>query len=813
MDALLKDLRYAMRILRKSPAFTLVAVLTLGLGIGANTAMFSVVNAVMLKPLPVSHPERLVWMRQSMRGEDWGPSCSGPDFLDWKKQSTVFQSMAIFRSAGLSLTGSGTPIFVRGGYVSEDFFETLNLVPVTGRFFTSDEIRSDKPLVVISSSLWQEHFGGDKNIIGRSVNLGDGVYSIVGVAPSGMDYPFRFEIWLPFSMHDPYAQNRDTHNLVAFGRLKPGVTLQQAQTEINIITKRLQTAYPATNTNRGVLLTQFTEQAVRYVRPALFVLLATVGFVLLIACVNIANLQMARASARRREMAVRFALGARRSDVMRQLMTESVLLAIVGAVVGILFARWGMSALLALVPAGYLPSYTHVQLDRTVMAFTMALALLTGLLFGLAPALQSSHADPNEDLKQASATAGTAGTGFRLRNVLVIVEFAATFLLLVGSGLTLKAFSRLLHVEPGCDPHNVLTMHLPLPAMRASEVATRLNEQEEMLRRIRSLPGVLSATAASFLPAAGGNISSDFLIEGRPAPPPPERPQASTLFVGSDYFRTLSVAILRGRAFSSSDDVKATRVAVINRSMAEKFWPHEDPVGKRIAFETVHGGWTWWQIIGVAADVHNIALDVDVRWDVYFPMEQASPEDMAYLSSTLPLFFAVKTTGDPSSFAKPVEKVIHAVNGNQVVRSFTTMDEIMARGTAGPKFNSWLLALFAALGLVMSAAGIYSLLSWVVTQRTREIGIRMALGGSYGDMMRLVLRQGMRLVVAGLLIGAGLSLALTRLMEDLLFSIKAIDPVVLAIMAIVLIVIAGLASYVPARRATRVDPMVALRYE
>jgi len=802
MAGLFQDLRYGARTLMKNPAFTLAAVLTLALGIGANTAIFSVVNAVLLRPLPYEDPERLVMIYETNLAKGWPQfSVSPPNFADWSEQSRVFDGMTGFRGAAFNLTGVAEPERISGMFVSKRFFGMVGVRPLLGRTFTPDEDEPGKEnRAVLAYGLWQRRFGGDLGIVGKPLTLNGDAYTVVGVMPAGFALPRDTEIWAPLSFRPGEMKQRGSHYMSVLARLKPGVTLETAQTEMSAIAGRLEKEYPDSNSGWGARVVPLLEQAVAGIRPALLTLLGAVGFVLLIACANVANLLLARAEARRREMAVRAALGAGRPRLIRQLLTECVLLALVGGGLGLLLAVWGIDALRALEPAD-LPRLKEIRVDLAVLGFTAAASLVTGLIFGLAPAIQISRTDLNVTLREGERGSGGSSRG-RVRGALVVAEIALALVLLIGAGLHLRSLHELQGVDPGFDTANLLTMRVSLPGSKYSAGAQGVSFYRQALERLDGLPGVRSAAAVSSLPLSDYDLIFTFHVEGRPPLPPSEQVSADWHAVSRDYFRTMGIPLVRGRFFTERDDASAPRVAIINETMARRTWPGEDPIGRRISIGI--GPEALREVVGVVKDVKQSGLDADIAMQVYEPYPQQAWQSM---------FFVLRAESVPEDLSASARRAILDVDKDQPVFGIRTMDQILSGATAQRRFNMLLLCLFAAVALALAAVGVYGVIAYSVAQRTHEIGIRMALGAQRRDVLGMVARQGLPLAVMGIASGLAGAAAVTRLMTSLLFGVSATDPATVTATALLMAAVAALACYIPARRATKVDPMTALRCE
>lgn len=802
METLFKDIRYGFRSLLKRPGFTAVAIITLALGIGANSAIFSVVNAVLLRPLPYPQSEQLVNLDGINPQADITESnMSVPDFADWQSQSQAFEYMAGYVTGGALLVTNDETERVRATSVTADFFRLLRVNAGSGRVLQPEDAqKGHDSVVVLSYGLWQRRFGSDPNILGANVRISGTDNTVVGVMPVGFDYPARSELWVPFPL-DPAAERRDNRYMNVIARLKPGVPIGQAQAQLDSINQRLAQNYVETNTGWSAQVTNLRERMVGEMRPALLILLGAVAFVLLIACANVANLLLARATVRQKEIAVRTALGASRWRIIRQLLTESVLLSLIGGGIGLLLSLWLTKLLIAISPPNS-PRFDEISPDARVFAFTLGLTVLTGIIFGLAPALQASRIDLNERLKDAGRSSGGSGHN-RVRSLMMVSEVALSFMLLVGAGLLIKSFMHLREVSPGFNPANVLSVRVAIPGAKYAQGEPRTQVLRQMVERINSLPGVQSSAAVLSLPLGGDtfNVGRGYIREGSAATPE-EADGAAYLVTTPDYFRTLNIPLLSGRGFSDQDTEQSTKVLLVNESMARQLWPGESPVGKHI---------TIWrdekfprEIVGVVGDT-KASLDAEAGPQMYVPYAQ----DANWTGMSL----VIRTNGEPRSLANAVRNEIRSVDKGIPVFNVTTMDDVLAISVGPRRSPTVLLAAFAGVALLLAMIGIYGVTSYHVTQRTQEIGIRMALGAQMRDVVKLVLKSGMVLALIGIVTGLVGALALTRLLSSLLFGVKPTDVATFIIVSLCLLVTALLACYLPARRATKVDPLIALRYE
>jgi len=816
MGTLLQDLRYGLRMLARNPGFTVVAVLTLALGIGANTAIFSVIDAVLLNRMPYLNADRLVmvWEQNPVRG--WFRNIvSAANFVDWRKLNPVFTGMAAVDEGTYDVSGTGEPLEVRGEQVSADFFSVLGVQAALGRTFTPEE---DQPggarAAVLSNRLWKERYGADPALVGHEITINRSRFTVIGVLPPGFYFPpwrDKADLWI--AGLDLRRPERTWHEYVSIARLKPGVTIAQAQAEMDTIARGLERRYPEQK-GWGVQLVNLHEQVVGDTRPALLVLLAAVGMVLLIACANLANLQLARAAAREKEIAVRAALGAERHRIVRQLLTESVLLAIIGGGLGLLLASWGVTLLVRLTPQDT-PGLNQVGVNAGVLGFTLVLSIAAGIVFGLAPAFGASRVDPNQSLKEGSRGSTQGASSNRLRGLLVSAELALALVLLVGAGLLIRTFIALSQVDLGLEPHNVLTMRIALLGPKYQERSRQTEFFRQLLQKLGSLPGVTSAAVidGGGLAPDGGNGDA-FMIVGRPVPPPSELPDAVFRVISPDYFRTMGIPLLRGRYFTEADNQEAPGAAIISEKLARNFWPGGEPIGSELTFPTLEVAVPGvaarrlkrFAIVGIVKAVKNRGLEVEAEEEVYVPYSQ-------YPTFYSPRTLVARTSVEPTLLVSAIRHEVTMLDNDQPISEIRTMDQVVAQAAAGHRFPMVLLGLFAALAMALAGVGIYGVTSYSVGRRAHEIGIRVALGARRAHVLRLVLSGSMRWVLAGLALGIAGSLGLTRLLRDLLYGVRPTDPLVLGAVSLLLSSVALVASYIPARRATKVDPMAALRCE
>jgi predicted permease len=806
MESFWQDLRYAARMLRKSPMFTAIAVLSLALGIGANTAIFSVVNGLLLRPLPYPDPEQIVdvWHtppQESFPGMDRF-SVSPANYLDWKSQSESFESMAAYQGGGFSLSLGDTPVPVEGALVSAEFFSVLRSTASLGRTFLPEEEQLGRhQVVLLSDGLWQRAFGADRNLIGQTLTLDSQKFTVVGIMPAGFQFPQEAELWVPLAWDEKERQTRAIHDYGVMARLKPGVSLAKAQAEMSTISSRLEQQYPEANKGWGAVIIPLQEDLVGDLRQALIVLFSAVGFVLLIACANVANLMLARGANRQKEIAIRIALGATRGRIVRQLLSETVLLAIAGGLLGLLLAGWGSGVLVQL-SSGNLPNSGDIGIDRWAFGFTLLISLAAGIVAGIAPAFQFSASNTSETLKQGTGRTGGSSAKQRTRKALVVSEVVLSLILLIGAGLMIRSFWKLQQVDPGFDTRNTLTMSVGLPTTKYPDARQHAAFFDRVLEQVGATPGVISAGATTTLPLTGGGSTQPFTIEGQSEQLVAEQPTAKVRYVSPDYFRTMGIPLRQGRAFNDQDRDTSVQVVIISEAMARQFWKGEDPIGKRLtpSFHLQQGPR---EIVGVVGDVKS-GLDSDALPVMYISYKQAPRPYMTIVA---------RTASDPQNFTRAISQAIYAVDKEQALWNVRTMEQLIHSSVAGRRFNMTLLITFAGLALVLAAVGVYGVMNYSVTLRRRELGIRLALGAQTGDVMRLVLGQGLMLTVTGVGVGLVAAYALTRVMESLLYGVTATDFLTFASVSGVLVAVGLLASYLPARRATKVDPMIALRSE
>ncbi|MHB8486951.1 MAG: ABC transporter permease [Candidatus Acidiferrales bacterium] len=821
MGTFWQDLQYGGRLLLKSPSFTLVAIATLALGIGANTAIFGIVNAVVLRPLPYPNPQQLVnvWETDSNRKIKHGSAPPG-DFFDWRVQNQVFQGISAFQFDVFNLTGAGEPEQVWGGRVSANFFDLLGVRPLVGRVFRPDEEQPGHDrVVIISHAIWARHFASDPNAVGHSVTIDDNLYTVIGVLPADFNLlglSRQFEVWVPLAL-SPSDIRRDNPSLIVFARLKPGVTIARANLDMDDISHRLSMEYPATNQGVGTRVASMQELMSRNFGNPLLLMLASVGLVLLIACANVANLLLARAAGREKEVAIRSTLGAGRLRLIRQLLTESVLLGLIGGAVGLLFGYGGLKILPAILPpAGgidEIPRISMAGISGTVFAFTIGVAILTGIIFGLAPALQFSRTNLAESLKE-SGRSSTGGVQRRLtRNLLAIVEVGLSLVLLISAGTLIRSLRSLLNSNPGFNPKNVLSMQIWLPESHHSGTAQTREFFRQVIERMRALPGVISAGAINFLPLTSWSDFANFDIAGRPSPPPRQEFVAHYCIIDPQYFQTMQVPLVRGRYFTDADNQNTQGVAIINQTLARQYWANQDVIGQRVRIhlqESKSVPWrpgasdAWLTIVGIVTDTSQRKPGDQSEGELYLPYLQTPSRIMRIV---------LRTSGRPELLASAARQAAQAIDPSQPVTEVQSMEQLVSQSVSSESLNATLLTFFAALALILAGIGIYGVISYGVEQRTHEIGIRLALGAQPRDVVRLVVRQGVRLALIGIVIGLGAAFGLIRVLSVAMFGIRSIDLASSIIAVVLLFLVAFFACYIPARRATRVDPAQALHYE
>jgi putative ABC transport system permease protein len=804
------DLLYALRGLRRKPMFATVAVLTLALGIGANSAIFTVVNAVLLGPLPYPSPERLMmlWTYNPRQGFDKDVS-TYPNFDDWRRQNTSFEQMSAYTGRGFTLTEAGDPAQIRGAVVTPGFFETLGVAPALGRTFgTAEGMAGGELVALLSHGLWQTRFGGDPAVVGRSIVLDGLPHEILGVMPASFAHPETAQVWTPLAPSERFAQvmqSRGSFWLQAVGRLKPGVERGTAQAEMDAIASGLERQYPNVNAGIGIRLVPMHEEIVGDVRQPLLILLGAVGFVLLIACANVANLLLTRAASRQKELAVRAALGAGRRRLIRQMLTESLVLAVAGLAAGLALAAWGIQALQSLAPTN-VPRLTAIRIDTPVVLYTSVAALLTGLIFGMAPALQSAAVTAGESLKEGGRAGAEGARGKRLRSAVAVIEVAVALVLLIGAGLLVRSFVAMNNVELGFNPRNILAMRVDLPGARYPRGAQITAFFKDLESRLKSLPGVESVGLGTSVLLPALPQSATLAVQGQP-PLDPNVLNVPVPYdsVTPDFFRALGIPLLRGRMLTDADGPTSQRVAVVNQSLVRRFFPDGDALGKNVTFGNPTDSRTRWvTIVGVVGDTRRGGVDRAPWAEVYYPLAQA-PDSRTYA--------LIRTTGDPMALVRSAQAAVWAIDPAQPVHSTRTVDAILAASQANRRFTTLLLGLFAIVALALAAIGIYGVMAYSTAQRTQEIGIRMALGARRADVLTMVLKEGLLIGAAGLILGIGAALILTRFISSLLFGVGARDPITFVALPLGLLLVATLATLIPAFRAVRVSPVTALRAE
>ncbi|HVU17402.1 MAG TPA: ABC transporter permease [Candidatus Didemnitutus sp.] len=798
----MRDLRLSLRQLAKSPGFTTVALLTLALGLGSCTAIFTVVNSILLRPLAYPEPDRLVIIRETNLPDYPEFSVAPGQYFTWAHDATSFANLAISYNSNYNLTGRGDPIRVNSQRISANYFATLGAHPALGREFTTDEDAPGKGTVaILSHGFWIRQFGGKPDILNQTILLDGQPFTVIGVMPADFQRPGRTEVFTPTAFADDEHQNHGGHYCAVIGRLKPGVSVEAARSELGVIAERLAKQFPDSNKGWGIKMAPMLEYAVADVRPVLLSLLGAVGFLLLIACANVANLLLARASSRAREIAVRSAIGASRGRLVRQLLGESVLLSILGGSLGLLFAQWGTSALLSFAPAS-LPRAAEISIDWKVFAFTAAIAAATGIGFGIFPAIQATRLNLNETLKDGGRSPGDGSRRHRLRSALVVSEIAIALILLVGAGLLIRSFLRIQEVDPGFKAADAFTLRLSLPDKKYSDGPRQLQFAEHATDALAAIPGVVAAGASHIVPFTGSDYVLSFTIGGRPPIAPADQPATNYYAVTPDYFRAMGMTLVRGRGFTKQDLPGSPRVAVINEALAKKYFPNQDPIGQRI--NVTNGPETWREIVGVVRDTKQYRLDTPVTMQTYEPFAQ-SPFDF--------MTFVVRTDGTVHDIATLARNAIFSVDRDQPVASVLPLTTLLADSISRRRFAMFLFAVFSGVALLLATVGVAGVMAYMVNQRTSEIGIRMALGAQRGDVLRMIFGHGVRLIAGGIVLGLVGALLLTQFISTMLFSVGARDPLTFAAIALLLSVVASLACLIPARRATQVDPLVALRNE
>ena len=808
MNSIFADLRYGMRSLWKRPGATVIALVTLALGIGVNTAIFSAVDSVLLRPLPLRDPERLVSVWEQTLAQGIQQNQAAPaNFFDIRNQNHSFEALGAYGPLDINLTGSGDPERLDGQLVSANVFSILGVAPALGRTFLPNEDQlGQEHVVVLSYAIWQRRFNRDPSIINRSITLNGESFTVVGVMPRGFFFPLReTEMWVPWAMEPEQASGRGDHYLAIVARLKSDVSIERANADLTAIAQRLSAEYPRTNEGLGFTAHSLHRDYVGDLRLPMLILFGAVGLVLLIACANVANLLLAQATTRRKEIAIRIALGARRWTIVRQMLVESLMLASGGGLLGVLGAFWGVQALANLLPES-LSKLQGVAIDARVLLFTLGVSVLTAIVFGGVPALLASRTTPGSTLSDVARDMAGGTSGRHVRRVLVVSEVALAVVLLVSAGLLIRSFQMLRHVEPGFKTADALTMRMVLPFPKYAKQETRRAFYDEVLRQVKETPGVEAAGMITFLPLSFSGMNFNFSVEGRAAPSDMSLPFALWRVVSPDYFRAMGIPLLRGRYFEAHDTPESMPVVVINRRLAEQYWPGEEAIGKRLKVGPLDSQNAWLTVVGVVGDVRQTGL-YDQKLEFYVPYMQERRSFMA------PRDLVVRTKADPALIASAVRKAVWSVDKDQPVSNVRTLDQVFAAAISQERFQALMLGLFAALALVLACVGLYGVISYSVVQRTHEIGVRMALGAQSVDVLRLVIRQGMLLTFAGLVIGVVAGTFVTRVLTDMLFGVTPRDPLTFVGVPVLLVIVAFVACYVPARRATKVDPLEALRYE
>ena len=809
LETFLQDLRFGLRVLAKNPGFTAVAILTLALGIGANTAIFSVTEAVLLRSAPFPQPAQLVMVWEDVHLPNYQNDQDTPapgNFADWRSRNTVFSSMAAIGYRSWNLTGNGEPVRIEGEAFSADIFPALQTYPILGRAFTPEEDSPGAPHVaLLGYGLWTNRFGADPDIVGKTIRLDEKSYAVIGIMPQSFRFPDPDDqVYVPLALSKEQLANHGSHFLRVVGRLKPGITFSQAQAEMEIIARRLTAEHPDSNTGVGVRLISLRDQRAGNMRPPLLMLSCVAGLLLLMVCANVANLLLARASVRGRELAIRSALGASRTRVLRQLLVESLLLALLGGMLGLAFAFWGVNALRGYAPAEQ--NLAEVHLNAIVGTFNLGVSILAGLVFGLLPAIQSTRREPIAALQEGGRGSGS-GARIRTRGLLVVVEMALGVIVLVGAGLLLRSFVLLEQIPLGFQPENVLTLRIIVRGPRYSKLPELTNFYQQASDRIRAIPGVREVGAISFLPLTLQGRTTGITVEGQAPPAPGQLPFADFRSVSPGYFETMRIPLLRGRGFSWDDAPESPLVLIVSETMARSFWPNGDAIGKRVKLGPAGGDDPWITVVGIVSDVHQLELIGRPRAAMYFPASQD-----AGTGDTL-RDWVIRASGEPTAITSAVRSAVWGIDPSLPISRIQTMDRVRSNYLGPQQFNLVLVGLFGALALILAAVGLYGVAAYSVAQRSREIGIRVALGAQPREILRLVVGQGAKLALLGLAIGTFVALALTRLISSLLYGIGAHDPLTFVAVAALLLLVAVAASYIPARRAMRVDPVVALRYE
>jgi putative ABC transport system permease protein len=807
MGILLQDLRYGIRLLRRNRGFTLIAVLALALGIGANSAIFSVVNALLLKPFPFENLDRLVMIQESFPNQGMKAKAVSPaDYFDWQQQNSVFKNIAAYRIRDITLTGTSEPELVRGSFVSADFFSVLEKKALKGRTFFSNDVEPGRDqVVVIGNGLWQSRFASDPDILNKAIVINGRSATVVGIMPPHFDFPFGTELWIPLALTPQEKNVRDIRNLYVLGNLKKDISVEKAQAEMLTLAKRIEQQNPQTNKGLSVQVIRLRDQQVSFTLPMLSILIAMAAFLLLVACANVANLLLARATNRQKEIAIRAAFSASRWRVIRQLITESLLLSLLAGIVGLVLAYWTADLIKASLPpdiAKHMAGWKEIKVDLRVLAFTFAVSFVTTLVFSLIPALQATRLDLNEILKEGGRRSGGSLRGRRTRAFLVACEISLALVLLVGAGLMVKGFWRILNIYQGSNPENVLTLRTPLPQPKYDDDRKITGFYHQALHRIQDSPGIQSACVASNTPLNNSpNRAVEFIIEGRPPLQPGERQISDLVVISPNYFNIIGSKLLRGRDFTDSDNQDSSSVAIITELMASRYWRNEDPLGKR--FKTTSDG-KWITVVGIASDVKQSWFDQEIRPQFYLPYLQFP---------TLKMIFMARTSANPLNFVTTVRSQIYAADRNQPIDEIKTLAQVFKDEASPLRFAAFLMLIFGALALLLAAIGIYGVMSYSVAQRTHEIGVRNALGARQKDLLTLILGQGMKTALLGLAIGFPLALALSRVMARTLFGIVELEYVTLITIMSLLALVALASSYFPANRAAKIDPIAALRYE